>query len=124
MHIPQALSIDQNNVTLCLTDPHEITVVTDVHLRLFLFLSFFSSLSLSLHHVCLCLFMSVSVHFHLYLFSFLSLSLLFRSLFLTSLSQLSFSFPQLCPPLSLIKLFFLNSLTMFTRSVGSLSLSL
>ena len=33
MHIPQALSLDQNNVTLCLTNskigPNEITVITD-----------------------------------------------------------------------------------------------
>ena len=46
------------------TCPHEITVVSHVHLCLFLFLSFFSSLTLFSH---------VSLSFHVCLFSCLSL---------------------------------------------------
>ena len=53
--------------TLC---PHEITVVTHVHLCLFLFLSFFSSLTLFSH---VSLFSCLSLSFHVSLFSCLSL---------------------------------------------------
>ena len=97
----------------------------------FLFLLIFIILS----HVCLSLpffsslslLTSISVHFNLCLFSLVSFSAL-RFFFISSLSQLSFYFLWLSLSLSLslslfTALFFLNSLTMFTRSVGSLSLS-
>ena len=74
--------------------PVKNTVYTAVHLHL--------CLSFSLH-----MSLSVSLHFHLFLCSSLFLSLFFFSLALSSLSS---------------KLSFLNSLTIFTRSVGSLSL--
>ena len=91
----------------------------------------FLSFSISLYHsshVCLSLLIlislhkSVSLHFCLYLFSFLSLSLLIVLSFFSFTTPLCLSFLGLSLSLSLSLLSSsLNSLTMFTRSVGSLS---